>query len=305
MTDALDKALANLIAYDDVRFGDLETATHESQFVEAGFGLLDQTLKYLHLTAQLYRIDRPDGLERNEAIVVGHLVRMYKLVHNILGKAQQDRGGDQHSAVARQFLEGVSVIEYLIQDVTDSARFDAYVQDGLIAEKQFSAVVADEVAKRDGRRWEIEDRLETSIDNTFRSGGVDKESLRGRRTIGFPSVENRMKDFGPTLYASYRASSAGIHGTWSDIGNNHLMVRGDNFHPKFDSYPVRPQIFTLLSLWGTRACLKYIDAYLPEYSTRIQSIFGSQIRVSLILDELHEKWLNNRGNSSPEVGLVR
>lgn len=298
MTDALDKALTNLITY-DVRFEELETATRESQFVEAGFGLLDQTLKYLYLTAQLYRMERPEGMERNEAIVVGHIVRMYKLVHSILGKAQQDRGGDQHSAVVRQFLEGVSVVEYLIQDVTDDVRFDAYVQDGLIAEKQISIVVADEVAKRDGNRWKIEDRLDTSINNTFRSGGVDKESLPGRKTIAFPSVENRMKLFGPTVYAAYRASSAGIHGTWSDVGNNHLMTKGGKFHPDFESYRIRPQIFTLMSLWGTRACLTYIAAYLPDCYLRIKPVFGRQIEMAVQLDELHEKWIDNRENSIP------
>ncbi|MFC4602733.1 DUF5677 domain-containing protein [Rhodococcus kronopolitis] len=293
MTDALDTALASLPTY-DVRFAELEAATSEVPFVEAGFGLLGQSLKYLYLTACMYKVERPDGMDRNEAIVVGQLVRMYKLVHAILGKAQQDRGGDQHTAVARQFLEGVSVIEYLTQDIADGMRFDAYVQDGLIAEKEFAKVVATEVAERDGKRWEIEDRLDTSINGTFRRAGVDKDALPGRKRIAFPNVETRLNLIGPTMYGLYRASSGGIHGTWNDIGNNHLTMNGDKFHPDFEPNAVRPQIFTSMALWGTRACLVYVKSYLPDCYSRLQPRMGSQIETVAKVDELHEKWLNSR-----------
>lgn len=293
MTDVLDSALASLPIY-HVRFEELKAASSETVFVEAGFGLLDQSLKHLHLSAQLYKLDRPEGMDRNEAIVVGHLVRMAKLVHAILGKAQQDRGGDQHSAVARQFLEGLSIVEYLTQDTTDNARFDAYVHDGLIAEKEFAKVVAKEVAGRGGERWDIEDRLDASIDGTFGSAGVERNSLPGRRKIAFPNVEARLTLIGPTMYGLYRASSGGIHGTWSDVGNNHLIVDGDKFHPNFESKVVRPQIFTSMALWGTRACLLYVESYLPDCFSRIQPRMATQLETIAKVDEMHEKWLITR-----------
>lgn len=293
MMDSLDDALTKIEVY-AVRFEELTTATKESAFVEAGFGVLNQSLKYLHLTSNLYTLERSEGLERNEAIVVGQLVRMCKLVHAILGKAQQERGGDQHSAIGRQFLEGLSIVEYLTQDISATAPFESYLQDGLIAEKEFDRTISDEVKKRRGKRWEVENRLNASIDNTFTSAGVDKTSLPGRKKNGFLNAQSRMDLIDSTMYGSYRAMSGGIHGTWNDIGNNHLKIINGKFHPDFEPCAIRPQIFTAMAIWGTRACLAYVEAYLPNYYIRVQPAMAEQMRTTFELDALHEQWLSAR-----------
>ncbi|WP_416063464.1 DUF5677 domain-containing protein [Rhodococcus indonesiensis] len=282
----------------EVDLNQLGRAEAEHEFVRVAFELLNETLRYLHYTCGLYTWERPGGLDRDEAIVVGQLVRMLKLAHAILGKAQQDRGGDQHSAISRQFLEGLSIVKYLTKDIQDKGRFDAYVGDGLIAEKQFSSLIDGQVKNRDGEVWELEQRLQSSISHTFESAGVEKVLLPGRKKIGYASAEERLRLVGSTAYGAYRATSSGIHGTWHDLQFNHLRWENGKFHPEVRSAAVRPQIFFALSFWGTDACLTYIDAYLPSYMAALGPRLAAHLEKVRDSDAIHEKFIMGTSTQS-------
>jgi hypothetical protein len=134
-------------------------------------------------------------------------------------------GQDQQLALSRQLLGSTATLAYLLKnDEEHGDRFDSYVCDSLIAEREFLKDVRDEVAKRDGTCLPIEDRIENSIRDALLAAGLDESDIPSRRSNGWPSAETRMKLLGPVAYSWYRTSSGAVYGSFPDFYLRYLDV---------------------------------------------------------------------------------
>lgn len=174
----------------------LEVSDSEEPFNEAGFYLLRELAQVVTLIASLH----PSvPLDRNRAILRGQLMRLAKLLRLTVRELSQ-RETFQLLSVQRSILEAVGTLKYLVDD-EDGSRFDQYVMNGLIAERELLLTIQKNVRMREGARLHIEARMERSIQATAEAAGItDVTSLAGRKKIGWPAAEVRVKllDLMPT-----------------------------------------------------------------------------------------------------------
>lgn len=109
----------------------LECSNKEGPFNEAGFYLLRELAQITALIASLY----PSvPLDRDRAILRGLVMRLAKLLRLTVRELSQGETF-QLLSVQRAILEAIGTLKYLIDD-QDGSRFDQFVMNGLIAERE-------------------------------------------------------------------------------------------------------------------------------------------------------------------------
>ena len=115
----------------------------ENTVREAAFELLKTATIYAHLAAGLLPVG---GYGRDEAILGGLVLKISKLGKAMVTMSVQ-LGSDRQLALVREVIEALAILAYLAAD-TDGSRFDMYVQDSLIAEREFLHLVRKNIEKR-------------------------------------------------------------------------------------------------------------------------------------------------------------
>lgn len=274
----------------DIPWDELEGATSEEAFVRVSFELLKEASGIFALAASVSIGGRALG-GRDEGIIRGHVVRMVKLMRTTLRSIVNDDGGDQQMPLARQFFDSASTLGYLLEHGLDRSRCDAYVNDSLIAEREFLADVHREVDRRGGVALPIEERIQRSIARAFEAAAVDPNQLPSRRLNGWPSAQERLKLFGPTAYSAYRMGSGSIHGSWHDIERNHLGLHDGEYVPDFDPATVRPQPLLMMVSMGAQVVAVVVRHLVIDASREFEVRLGRLCDTALHVDELHERFL--------------
>lgn len=266
----------------------LATSDEDSVHVHAGFELLKEVAVFAAVVASLRHGDEP--LTRNRAIAMGNLIRIARLARSMVAQVADGHGGDQQLALSRQLLDSAATLAYLIENDEEHAdRFDSYAFDGLIAEREFLKDVRAQIARRDGTRLPIEDRIENSIRDTLLAAGIDESDIPSRRSNGWPSAETRMKLLGPVAYSAYRTSSGAVHGSFTDLFLHYLEFDGSGgFEVREPAYPYVPQTLLTSGLLTLEAAALVLRTYINPVPLELQRAFfrlHSRLRQA---DEYHE-----------------
>ncbi len=232
-----------------------------------------------------------EGFTRNEGILIGHLVRMSKLMRAVIAGIADDHGGDQQVQLVRQFLDSASIILYLLEDPSDSSRYDAYIFDSLIGEKEFLKTIRSQVAARGGRKLNIEERIERSIQQAFTSAGISEDDIPARKQIGWPNAESRLTLLGPTAYSAYRTGSGMIHGSWYDLERHHLELIDGKFYPYAEPMPERPQPLFAMAMASIVVAREYIEKCIPLAVDIYEPRFSDFLERVNRAEDLHEAYL--------------
>jgi hypothetical protein len=275
----------------------LGDASSEEPFLMASFELLKEAAGLIALALGVSTDPSPSS-GRNHAVLIGHLVRMVKLMRTEIRSIVDDHGGDQQMQIVRQFLDSASALAYFFDDISDTSRVDAYVNDSLIGEREFLADVLQQITDRGGKPLPIEIRIQDSIARTFETAAVAPEDLPSRRTNNWPSAQERLKLLGPTAYSAYRMGSGSIHGSWHDLERSHLNVVDGVWEPDFKSAPTRPQPLFAMALVGATMAKDFVSASLAipfEDFDKRTAEFLQRLRRA---DEVHEQYLMRRSSES-------
>jgi len=266
----------------------LETTNREGPFNEAGFYLLRELAQITIVIASLY----PSvPLDRNRAILRGLVMRLAKLLRLTIRELSK-KETFQLLSIQRAILEAVGTLKYLIED-EDGSHFDQFVMNGLIAERELLLTIQKNVRMREGAKLYIETRMERSIQATAEAAGItDVTSLEGRKKIGWPSAEARVKLLGTDAYVAYLTGSAETHGDWTDLYRNHLEYQDGQFMPKPGYGDVRPQLTLTPAVLVANFLAKHADALIESDSAayliaRLEDICERACGVT----ELHEAML--------------
>ncbi len=269
----------------------LNASSAESPFMEASFYLLRETLHWMTILAGL----KPSSpLDRNRAIIRGLIVRLTKLMRLTIRELSSQETFQQLS-ISRDAIETMATLWYLINDEGDGNRFDRYVMNSLVAERELMQDIRRNINQRDGEVWSIEERMQHSIARTAEAAGVgDVSSLPGRPRIGFPSAEARVNVLGPNAYAAYRMGSVETHGDWNDLFRNHLNYDGTEFSPNLDSLHVRPQVPLMLTILSMTVVTETLNRIVDdEAAAKLigPSLLDLKARAERV-DGLHERLLS-------------
>jgi hypothetical protein len=167
-TDHTGKAIAEVKRV-DIDSGALAAFTSEEDFNALAVDLLSETASYTCIAYSLLPASTR-AWSRNQAIVGGNMVRLYKLSCALVDQTCQRRRMTAH-IFGRLTFETIVNLEYLIAFASPEF-FDAYVHHSLRHERRLYNRIQENIAARGGEKWPIEDRMLRSIERSCRKSGV-------------------------------------------------------------------------------------------------------------------------------------
>jgi hypothetical protein len=220
-------------------------------------------------------------------------VRLFKLM-KILLRDINDSQPYQQLAISRQIIDTASTLVYLLHDDGLGIRHKQYLEDSLVSERENYVAMEQTIAAR-GSMWDIEKNIMEKIAALAKDAGYDDIHLvPPRRKVGFPKMEVRSKELGGATYFAFRATSAGVHGTWSDIYQYHITKTQDGWIPNNDEPDISPHAITSGVSIVSRTFRAYLDSLEnPKASETFMPLLDQIIDNNDKIVALHEKSLGH------------
>jgi len=232
--------------------------------------------------------------ERDAAIVIGHLVRLFKLISAQIDqtcKGRQEIGW----IFSRPIFETIVNTKYLLKNPD---AFDNYVIYSLQNDKELKNLIDRKISERNGEMLPIETRMLRSIENCMKKSGIDWESIPDKRlhSWGEKNIYERTKAVGlEEMYIAFiGGSSHGIHGNWLDLLTYHLIPEKDSFKPNMSWSSPSPILLLSTSILSSQLIQDFLDFIGVEKShalyARSKSVYEKTIRVN----NAHELYLQKK-----------
>ena len=198
---------------------------------EAGGLISSISASYLGNAGDTVRFDR------NQAICVGLLVRISKLMLSVVKLSSDIEHGETVEALNRCIIESSVNLKYLLLKDCDEV-YDQFVKNGLRAERELHDIIHQNIECRGRKQLAIEKSMLKSIMDKCESSGVKIEDIDLRAGGWGGSFRDKLSALGfdeGAYTVLQRISSHAIHGTWIDLLSNHLVIHDDGYEPNFDS----------------------------------------------------------------------
>lgn len=274
----------------------LKSAGSENLFSEASFYLFreaGQLLAIVVATKPALAVVSPD-----RATLLGLMAKAAKLTKRMIKDASSG-DTDQQLSMVREFIEVFANLHWLMDDDGSGERFSMFIESGLNAEKHLMAEIEKNIEQRGGKTISIEERMIRSIRDTLAAAGIKRiDDIRSGKELtrqGFPKIEQRIEDLGEGAYIAYRASSSGIHTTWSDIFKRHLFYDGNVFEPNLQPPRRRPQAHTTMAMLMCQIALVYMQHMLTgDVIKQFGPLFEDLKKRVEKVTYMHEVYLANK-----------
>lgn len=272
----------------------------EADFVGLSVSLLIEAGSYICVAGNFYPAETRSW-NRNQAILGGHLVRLYKLIDGLLDQTCKHRR-ETSFVLGRLAFECIVNLRYLIAHASDEL-FHSYCSYSLQHERRLLARIQANIKARGGEELPIERRMINSIERSFRVSGIDLKDVpkTKERNWGGLNIFERAKAVG--LEAAYLAAFGGashtVHGNWQDLVEYHLEnVNEDSFLADFEWHAPRPQLLDAITLHAAETAADFVHYLAPDESGPFVDLLRDLQDRVLLLSRLHEEFL------SPENGDV-
>lgn len=265
----------------------------EEDYTGLSVELLIEVGSYLCVAASILP-PPPHRWNRHEAVLVGHLVRLYKLISALLDQTCQHRR-ETSFVFARLAFECIVNTLFMIKN--DRAEVTAsYIEHSMRHEKRLRDRIRANGAKRGGEIWPIEERMLHSIQAAAQSSGVDLDKINPPKNWGGKNLFEKAKEVGleDAYLGAFAGPSHSVHGNWQDLLEYHLDVDGDEFGPDLAWHRPRPQLLTTLSLLTVHTLELFFSHIVGKVGNEIaEKMPDLRARVLTFVD-LHEEYLGRR-----------
>ena len=280
---------------------EIEKFTNEGDFMFLAVELLKEvsiTTSILSCTIPFDDKLKPRKWNRNEAVLVGHMVRLAKLQSGFLDQVCQNRR-EIADILYRPLMETLINVHFLLMQ-NSVASFKEYIEYSLRTEKQLLQEVEANIAKR-GSELPIETRIKNSIKRAFATSGMKPDEVNEKNTKAWGgSIYKRAKNFDVNGVDAYRAMVSlpnhATHGNWQDLITHHLEYEDGEFMPKPEWNHCRPQPVFVVALLSVKVNLAYLEKVIPDYHEKkeIEASLKDMLVRLHVADELHEQFLQKR-----------
>jgi hypothetical protein len=282
---------------DKVEINENEIAqfTKEHEYTSLSFELLREVAGYVCIAANI--MGPSPTWDRDQAVLGGSMVRLYKLYHGLLDQAAQDRR-EIFSILSRLTFESLVTVRFFIKFFSADL-VQSYMRHSLKHERRLRDKIQANIAARDGEMLAIEARMLASIERSAQTSGIslDDVDLKGR-DWGNKNMREKADavGLGEAYLAAFGGMSHSVHGSWQDLLEYQLASLEDGrFEPEFAWHSVRPQVLHALGLLTIDTVSNYLD-YLAEQG-RMEDLsekLSSLRNRILVVNDAHEKFLNSR-----------
>ena len=188
----------------------------EHEFTGLAVKLLIEAGSYVCIAATILP-PPPHRWNRHEAVLVGHLVRLYKLTSALLDQTCQHRR-ETTFIFARLAFECIVNARFLIKN--DRPEITAsYIEYSMRHEKRLRDRIRANIASRGGDPMHVEERMLRSIDASAKRSCVDLDSIDPPKNWGGKNIFEKAKDvgLGEAYLGVFAGASHSVHGNWQDL----------------------------------------------------------------------------------------
>jgi hypothetical protein len=265
----------------------------EEEFTGLGVDLLIEVGSFVCVAASILP-PPPKRWNRHEAVLVGHLVRLYKLISALLDQTCQHRR-ETTFIFARLAFECIVNTMFLIKN--DRAEIiESYIQYSMRHEKRLRDRIRENVAARGGSVLPIEERMLRSIEAAARKSEIDLDRISPPQNWGGKNLFEKAKEVGleDAYLGAFAGPSHSVHGNWQDLLEYHLEVEDDGYVSELRWHRPRPQLLTTLALLTVHTLEAFFSEIVGQASDEIAQKLPELRARLLMFVELHEDHLARR-----------
>lgn len=295
MTDLLNEANLPEIKRVEIDLEALRLLTDEQEFTGLAVQLLIEAGSYVVLAHSL--MDSEGGWNREDAILGGLMVRLYKLISALLDQVCQHRA-EIAQIMCRLAFEAVVDIRYLLRKM-DAELAEDFVRTSYRQERILRDQISERIRARNGEMLPIEDRMLKSIDRAVAMSGISLDDVSTkRRDWGGKNTRAKAKEvFGDDLayIGAFGGMSQSVHGSWGDLMQFHLKTEdGKRFGPHSEWGHPRPQLLTTIIFLSASAVDEFFAYWDEELQARFQpDLTDLQHRLRTLIAG-HEEYLSGK-----------
>ena len=238
------------------------------------------------------------GYAKNEAIIVGHMVRLTKLYEGVLMHICSHHQELAH-IFFRLIFETAIRMEYLITSKSQKKSFRSFILASYRPEKEMLQDLENNAKQR--QLIPIEKRMRRSIISWLRSDGITEKELFNNTiwNVDGKNFRDIMNVFDLDSMYSYGfgIASRHVHGDWLDIAYYHLKQDGDRYYTP-DLFFTEPDPRAACPITGIclDSLLKYLKWNKSDPDNIISTIVEKLRDLNLTLDAAHESRLSEEYN---------
>ena len=262
----------------------IRACQERNEFGGLSFALFKEAAGTVWVTCNAY-YDEGNGptILRNQAVCLGLLSRISKLMASVLKLSSEVEHGETVQILYRCIPESSIDLQYLLKKDDDTV-FERFIKVGLKSERELYDIIQENI--RNGQELEIERDMLRSIIRTCEDSGVKIEEINPRAGSWGGSYRDRMKEIGLAEgYPFFQGmSSQAVHGSWSDLLRNYLNKSETGYEPKADHTQTEGKFFGPTALFATNAAKVYIDRFFDprEAEPLVQRLDDLQRRMALV-----------------------
>ncbi len=275
-------------------FEAIKLFTDEADFTGLSVDFLVEAGSYVCIAACVYPSGKI-GWTRDEAIIGGNFVRLFKLISAILDQTCQHRR-ETTFVFGRLAFEAIVNTKYLVRHASKKL-FDSYVEYSLQHEHKLLASIEENIKARGGNELPIEKRMKESVHRMFEKSEILNSTQPTKiQNWGNKNLFERSKDVGlDTAYLGvFGGGSHAVHGNWPDLLEYHVVNGPDGFEPQMEWRNPRPQVLTTIALLCTELVKDYLCQIVgPDHATEVDTPLNDFHQRLASAIKMHDAFLKN------------
>jgi hypothetical protein len=253
-----------------------------------------ECLWYIVYLKYFEKNDTPKEIGKDDAVVGGNLIRLIKLNTSFLENICLKKS-EICLIVNRCIAETAINLKYLLIESEERVKRN-YIKYSLITEKELWEVIKSNIKERPENVWNIEKRMQKSIQNSFDNSDFDLDDIN--RSSKWKSIKSRADAVAGEMFYSvyYGISSHSVHGNWQDILTNNLDRNGENFKLHIDWQEPKPQMMDLAIILNLDILNLFIQKELDadQDTELLKKNYNTLLAYGNLLIESHEKMLKKK-----------
>lgn len=287
MTPTTEIPSVTRVEVDDAR---VRAFKDEHDFTGLAVELLIEVGSYVCIAASILP-PPPHRWNRHEAVVVGHLARLYKLISAMLDQTCQHRR-ETTFIFARLSFECIVNIMFLLKNDRPEV-VTSYIEYSMRHEKRLRDRIRNNIAARGGEPLHIEQRMLRSIEASAKKSGVDLDSINPPKNWGGKNLFEKAKEVGleDAYLGAFAGPSHAVHGNWQDLLEYHLDADDEGYRADLEWHRPRPQLLTTLAHLTMKTLMTFFSHAVGEAGDEISNKFPDlEDRLGTFV-HLHEEFL--------------
>ena len=270
----------------------LEVAHNERPFLEGAASLVTE---FGELASLLVRAWAPPtavaASARNEAILCALAVRIVKLTRRLVAETYEHRA-ELQLLLDREIFVSTAAMAYLLRGGGD--RFEAFVRDGLRADRAVWRHLDGNRELRDGEALPMEQRMRERLARSFELAGLDPDAPEADES-GWPSLGGQLAAIGePDAHRMHQLGADSIHGLWNELHTHHLRagLKGvDDLEPRLEWTAAQVQPLTAVAIQASRVMAAWSRRIGHETAEAFRDKFLDIAGRAALVDRFHEEYL--------------